>query len=248
MRQCDINFVYYIIKMIGNAAYVKSFNSLRNYRCYSTWFGQYHQYLGPSSIPINLPFKSNITCNSLSLQSCRYQHKGLDLKGLNLKSTDKQTEKTMTTERIVMPESGTSKEKLNQDQDTAIKGINLKTESEQKKITKKIVVPESLTMKEKLKKAVKEYGSTVIVFHIGISLMSLGTCYLLVSAGLDIPAILEFVGLNGLIKNSEVATSAGTFAISYAVHKVFAPVRIGITLVSVPFIVRYLKKIGFLKK
>lgn len=81
-----------------------------------------------------------------------------------------------------MPESGTSKEKLNQDQDTAIKGINLKTESEQKKITKKIVVPESLTMKEKLKKAVKEYGSTVIVFHIGISLMSLGTCYLLVSA------------------------------------------------------------------
>lgn len=30
MRQCDINFVYYIIKMIGNAAYVKSFNSLSN--------------------------------------------------------------------------------------------------------------------------------------------------------------------------------------------------------------------------
>lgn len=39
----------------------------------------------------------------------------------------------------------------------------------------------SVTRKEKLKKAVKEYGSTVIVFHVGISLASLGACYLLVS-------------------------------------------------------------------
>lgn len=37
-----------------------------------------------------------------------------------------------------------------------------------------------LTRKEKFKKAVAEYGSTVIVFHVGISLMSLGACYLLV--------------------------------------------------------------------
>lgn len=37
------------------------------------------------------------------------------------------------------------------------------------------------SMKEKLKKAVTEYGSTVIVFHVGISLISLGTCYILVS-------------------------------------------------------------------
>lgn len=35
--------------------------------------------------------------------------------------------------------------------------------------------------KEKLKRAVKEYGSTVIVFHITISLASLGACYALVS-------------------------------------------------------------------
>lgn len=39
----------------------------------------------------------------------------------------------------------------------------------------------TLSRKEKLKKAVKEYGSTVIVFHVGISLISLGVCYTLVS-------------------------------------------------------------------
>lgn len=38
-----------------------------------------------------------------------------------------------------------------------------------------------LTQRQKLKRAVKEYGSTVIVFHVTISLMSLGFFYLLVS-------------------------------------------------------------------
>jgi hypothetical protein len=40
---------------------------------------------------------------------------------------------------------------------------------------------EPMSRKDKLKKAVKEYGSTVIIFHVAISLASLGTCYLLVS-------------------------------------------------------------------
>lgn len=51
--------------------------------------------------------------------------------------------------------------------------------------TEKIVqsdkVTTELSRKDKLKKAVKEYGSTVIIFHVGISLVSLGSFYLLVS-------------------------------------------------------------------
>jgi hypothetical protein len=35
-----------------------------------------------------------------------------------------------------------------------------------------------LTGAQKLKQAVRDYGSTVIVFHVGISLMSLGGFYL----------------------------------------------------------------------
>lgn len=37
-----------------------------------------------------------------------------------------------------------------------------------------------MTTAQKLKKAVTDYGTTVIVFHISISLASLGTCYFLV--------------------------------------------------------------------
>ena len=40
---------------------------------------------------------------------------------------------------------------------------------------------QKLSQKDKLKKAVKEYGSTVIVFHVGISLISLGGFYMAVS-------------------------------------------------------------------
>ncbi|CAO1384974.1 unnamed protein product [Diamesa tonsa] len=106
--------------------------------------------------------------------------------------------------------------------------------------------PEKETNKSKLKKAVKEYGSTVIVFHVGISLMSLGLCYGLVSSGLDVMAIIDKIGLTD--KLPAVAGNASTFVLSYAIHKVFAPVRISITLFSTPFIVKYLRSKGFLKK
>lgn len=51
---------------------------------------------------------------------------------------------------------------------------------------------EGLSRKEKLKTAVKEYGSVVIVFHVGISLISLGGCYLAVTRSLKLK-FLELV-------------------------------------------------------
>lgn len=39
----------------------------------------------------------------------------------------------------------------------------------------------SLNQREKFKKAVKDYGSVIVIFHVGISLVSLGICYTLVS-------------------------------------------------------------------
>uniref|UniRef100_A0A1B6G092 DUF1279 domain-containing protein n=1 Tax=Cuerna arida TaxID=1464854 RepID=A0A1B6G092_9HEMI len=107
-------------------------------------------------------------------------------------------------------------------------------------------VPETpkLSNKAKLKRAVKDYGATVIIFHVTISLMSLGISYLAISSGLDVASLLEKIGLD---PKSEIAAGASTFVVAYAVHKVFAPVRISITLGSTPFIVRYLRRAGILK-
>jgi len=104
--------------------------------------------------------------------------------------------------------------------------------------------PPKLSKKDKLKQAVKDYGSTVIIFHITISLMSLGISYLVISSGVDVASILQKVGVNS---DGVLATEAGTFVVAYAVHKVFAPVRISITLGATPFIVRYLRRAGILK-
>jgi len=107
----------------------------------------------------------------------------------------------------------------------------------------------NLTPAQKLKKAVAEYGTTVIVFHVSISLISLGACYLLVSSGLDVQQLLVSLKLDEWSKgNAVLVSNAGTFAVAYAIHKVFAPVRITITLGSVPFIVKYLRSKGILKK
>ncbi|KAJ7332069.1 hypothetical protein JRQ81_014249 [Phrynocephalus forsythii] len=100
---------------------------------------------------------------------------------------------------------------------------------------------------QQLKKVFKEYGGVAVAFHVGISLMSLGMFYLAVSSGVDMTGILFKLGFDEAVVQSKLAAGTSTFLLAYAIHKLFAPVRISITLISVPFLVRYFRKIGFFK-
>lgn len=100
---------------------------------------------------------------------------------------------------------------------------------------------------QQLKKVFKEYGAVGVSFHIGISLMSLGMFYLLISSGVDMAAVLCKVGFSEAVVRSKMAAGTSTFVLAYAVHKLFAPVRISATLVSVPLIVRHFRKTGHFK-
>uniref|UniRef100_A0A146M9I3 NAD-dependent lysine demalonylase and desuccinylase sirtuin-5, mitochondrial n=1 Tax=Lygus hesperus TaxID=30085 RepID=A0A146M9I3_LYGHE len=102
-----------------------------------------------------------------------------------------------------------------------------------------------LTNRQKLKLFMRDYGSTVIVFHITQSLALLGIIYAAFSVGLDMTWVIEKLGLEG--KYTSTAAGASTFVIAYAVNKVLAPLRFAITFSCTPFIVRYLRRIGFLK-
>lgn len=66
-------------------------------------------------------------------------------------------------------------------------------------------------------------------------------------SGLDMVQVLRSMGVGESILESGITQGASTFVIAYAVHKVFAPVRITITLTATPLIVRKLRNIGFLK-
>ncbi|KAA0201503.1 hypothetical protein HAZT_HAZT003753 [Hyalella azteca] len=140
---------------------------------------------------------------------------------------------------------------------------------------------EVLTSGQKIKRAVKEYGAAVIVFHVTISLASLGFFYLLVSSGVDMEGLIQRLGIDlsdaadassamtspaddvsvegddviagadasnnthtggKLSTAGNVAAGVSTFVVAYAIHKVFAPARVGITLSVVPFAVRYYRR------
>ncbi|KAJ3601975.1 hypothetical protein NHX12_029736 [Muraenolepis orangiensis] len=100
---------------------------------------------------------------------------------------------------------------------------------------------------QQLKKVFQEYGAVGVSFHVCLSLMSLGMFYLLVSSGIDMVAVLCKLGFSEAVVQSRMAAGTSTFVLAYAVHKLFAPVRISITLVSVPLVVRYLRRTGLFK-
>ncbi|CAB0036204.1 unnamed protein product [Trichogramma brassicae] len=105
-----------------------------------------------------------------------------------------------------------------------------------------------MSKRQKLGILVRDYGRTVMAFHIGVSLVSLGSFYWVVSSGLDITPAIKFIageGEDDLIKT--VMGQSSTFLIAYAVHKLFAPVRISLTLGFTPILVRFLRKKGVLK-
>ncbi|KAM6112765.1 protein FAM210B, mitochondrial [Pterocles gutturalis] len=104
-----------------------------------------------------------------------------------------------------------------------------------------------LNKSQQLKQVFKEYGAVGVSFHVGISLISLGIFYLAVSSGVDMTAVLFKLGFSESSLQSKITAGTSTFVLAYAIHKLFAPVRISITIVSVPFIVRYCRKIGFFK-
>lgn len=67
------------------------------------------------------------------------------------------------------------------------------------------------------------------------------------SSGVDMSTVLTKLGFSEALVQSKLAAGTSTFVVAYAIHKLFAPVRISITLVSVPFIVRHFRKVGFFK-
>ncbi|XP_004698123.1 protein FAM210B, mitochondrial [Echinops telfairi] len=105
----------------------------------------------------------------------------------------------------------------------------------------------TLSKSQQLKKIFQEYGAVGMSLHIGISLFSLSIIYAIVSSGVDVSTFLLSLGFKDSLVHSKVATGTSTFVVAYAIHKLFAPVRISITLVSVPLIVRYFRKVGFFK-
>ncbi|MEQ2200445.1 hypothetical protein XENOCAPTIV_029476 [Xenoophorus captivus] len=91
---------------------------------------------------------------------------------------------------------------------------------------------------QQLKKVFKEYGA---------SLLKNDQIHLHANSGIDMTAMLYKLGFGEELVQSKMAAGTSTFVLAYAIHKLFAPVRMSITVVSVPLIVRYFRKTGLFK-
>ncbi|KAL0273541.1 UNVERIFIED_CONTAM: hypothetical protein PYX00_006172 [Menopon gallinae] len=107
------------------------------------------------------------------------------------------------------------------------------------------VEKKNLSAAEKMKNATRVFGPTFLALYACVSIVNLGICYLLVSWGVDVKGIVESFGWS---EGTDTAVLAGPFVVAYALHKVLLPVRTTITIGLAPFVVKYLRKIGFIKK
>ena len=94
------------------------------------------------------------------------------------------------------------------------------------------------TKMDSAKKLLKKYGSAYLVTSISLSIVSISLCYALISAGVDVPGLLDRVGLS-VTSTSE---KFGTFALAYAAHKAMSPIRFPPTVALTPVVAGWLGK------
>jgi hypothetical protein len=84
----------------------------------------------------------------------------------------------------------------------------------------------------------KKYGGAYLLTSITLAIISYALCYLLVSKGIDVGALLMKIG----IKSTAAASGAGTASIAYAIHKASSPIRFPPTVLLTPIISEWFSK------
>ncbi|KAL2239287.1 uncharacterized protein LOC105170052 [Sesamum indicum] len=91
---------------------------------------------------------------------------------------------------------------------------------------------------DQAKELLAKYGGAYLATSITLSLISFGLCYALISAGVDVPALLQKVG----ISSNETGEKVGTFALAYAAHKAASPIRFPPTVALTPIVASWIGK------
>ncbi|MFS8007718.1 hypothetical protein Hanom_Chr14g01264351 [Helianthus anomalus] len=91
---------------------------------------------------------------------------------------------------------------------------------------------------DQAKELLTKYGGAYLATSITLSLISFSLCYALVTAGVDVPALLQKVGISA----GETGEKVGTFALAYAAHKAASPIRFPPTVALTPIVASWIGK------
>lgn len=116
-----------------------------------------------------------------------------------------------------------------------IEKANLGTKSKSGMYAASVTISPEVEQKVKPQDLLRKYGPAYLVTSIVLAVISYAICYLLISTGVDVMALLEKFG----IKSSAAAANTGTAAIAYAFHKAASPIRFPPTVALTPVVARW---------
>ncbi|XP_039310770.1 uncharacterized protein C18orf19 homolog A isoform X2 [Solenopsis invicta] len=106
---------------------------------------------------------------------------------------------------------------------------------------------QKLTVFQKMKQMTKDYWHVLIPVHVITSIGWVALFYTAVRNGVDIVQLLEYMNFSekyiDLVRNS----GAGDWAITYALYKIFTPLRYTVTVGGTTMAIRHLSKLGYVK-
>ncbi|KAL4295205.1 hypothetical protein GQ457_12G027240 [Hibiscus cannabinus] len=91
---------------------------------------------------------------------------------------------------------------------------------------------------DQAKELLAKYGGAYLATSITLSLISFSLCYALITAGVDVQALLQKVGISADATGEKV----GTFALAYAAHKAASPIRFPPTVALTPIVAGWIGK------
>ncbi|KAG8222963.1 hypothetical protein J437_LFUL000258 [Ladona fulva] len=103
------------------------------------------------------------------------------------------------------------------------------------------------TLLQRFKQMYRDYWYVLVPVHVATSIVWYGSFYYIAKSGVDVPALLESMGLSESIVSPLRDSSAGHLAVAYAMYKVATPARYTVTLGGTTISINYLKQWGYIK-
>lgn len=100
---------------------------------------------------------------------------------------------------------------------------------------------------KKFKQMYRDYWYVLLPVHMVTSAMWYGGFYYTVSSGVDIINILETIGVSDKLLSPLRESSAGYFALAFALYKLVTPLRYAVTVGGTTFAIRKLTGLGWIK-
>ncbi|XP_041981843.1 uncharacterized protein C18orf19 homolog A [Aricia agestis] len=100
---------------------------------------------------------------------------------------------------------------------------------------------------QKFKQMYKDYWYVVLPVHMTTSAIWFGSFYYCVRSGVDVISLLESLGISEKLLTPIKESTAGYFALAFALYKLVTPLRYAVTVGGTTYAIKKLTAIGWIK-